>query len=305
MSSSNPAPTLVVMAAGMGSRYGGLKQIDPVGPHGEIVIDYSVYDAVRAGFGKAVFIIRRDIEGPFREVVEKNIARHIEVAYAFQEIDDVPAGYSVPEGRTKPWGTSHAILACRDLVKENFAVINADDFYGAASYRILHDWLRAADPARDRYCLVSYIMRNTLSDHGTVSRGVCKIENDLLKKIVERLKIERRGEAARFLEDETWHDLSGDEPVSMNMWGFTPGIFRNLTTMFPPFLDAAQDDPKAEFLIPTTVDELIQAGRAEVEVPQSPERWLGVTYPEDKPLVAAGIRELIAAGKYPERLWSA
>lgn len=303
MAAADTPPTLVVMAAGMGSRYGGLKQIDPVGPHGEIVIDYSVYDAVRAGFGKAVFIIRRDIERPFREVVDKHIARHIDVAYAFQEMDDLPDGYTVPEGRTKPWGTSHAILACRDLVRENFAVINADDFYGAESYRILNDWLRAADTARDRYCLVSYIMRNTLSDHGTVSRGVCEIENGLLSKIVERLTIEKHGDAARYLEGDAWHDATGDEPVSMNMWGFTPGIFTNLEQMFPPFLDAARGNLKAEFLIPTTVDDLIQRGRAEVEVPQSPEHWLGVTYPEDKPLVAAGIRELIDAGRYPEELW--
>jgi hypothetical protein len=303
MAAADTAPTLVVMAAGMGSRYGGLKQIDPVGPHGEIVIDYSVYDAIRAGFGKVVFIIRRDIEAAFRDVVEKNIAGRIEVAYAFQELDDLPTGYRVPEGRTKPWGTSHAILACRHIVKENFAVINADDFYGAASYRILGDWLRGADPDRDRYCLISYIMRNTLSDHGTVSRGVCETRHGLLTKIIERLKIEKQGEAARFLEGDEWVDATGDEPVSMNMWGFTPRVFPNLLAVFPSFLDAAAGNPKAEFLIPTSIDAMIQQGKAEVEVPQSPERWLGVTYPEDKPLVAAGIREMIEAGKYPENLW--
>jgi dTDP-glucose pyrophosphorylase len=291
------------MAAGMGSRYGGLKQIDPVGPSGELVIDYSVYDALRAGFGKVVFIIRRDIEEDFRAVVESHIRGRIPIAYAFQELEDVPDGFQVPEARTKPWGTGHAIFTCRNLVHEPFGVINADDFYGAASFRTLAAFLRQSDPSASAFALVAYILRNTLSGHGSVTRGVCRIRDGLLREVVERMKIEPDGDAARYLEADQWHPLTGEEPVSMNMWGFTPELFRYLDAGFPEFLRAEGANPKAEYLIPTVVDELVRAGSVTVRALHSDARWLGVTYPEDKAAVAAGIRALVDQGAYPPALW--
>ena len=298
------SPTLLVMAAGMGSRYGGLKQIEPVGPSGEIVIDYSVYDAIRAGFGEVVFIIRRDIEADFRGVIDRHIAGRIPVRYVFQELSDIPAGYRVPENRTKPWGTGHAILAAREAIRTPFAVINADDFYGASSFRTLAGRLRETAPSSTDYCLVAYVARNTLSDHGSVSRGICRIEGGRLQEVVERLDIERHGDAARFRVDGQWIPMTGDEPVSMNMWGFTPTLFTELAARLPAFLDRAMDDPKAEFLIPEIIDDLIQSGACEVYALHSEDRWMGVTYPEDKPAVAGGIRALVDAGAYPETLWA-
>ncbi len=293
------------MAAGMGSRYGGLKQIDSFGPSGEIVIDYSVHDALRAGFGKIVFIIRKDIEAPFREVIDKNISRHARVEYAFQELEDLPPGYAVPPGREKPWGTGHAILACRELVHEPFAVINADDFYGAEAYQTLADHLRGTDPSTTDYSLVAYVLRNTLSDNGSVTRGVCSLESGLLSKVVERFKIEPDGNGARYLEGENWNPLTGDELVSMNYWGFTPVLFEQLWERFPAFLDQARQNPKAEFLIPSLVDELIGQGAARVAALHSGARWLGVTYPEDRETVSAGLRDMVAGGAYAEDLWEA
>ena len=301
---NRPAPTLVIMAAGIGSRYGGLKQIDPIGPTGEIVIDYSVYDALRAGFGDVVFIIRRDIEEDFKAVVEKKMARHIAVSYVFQDIDDLPTGYTVPGERTKPWGTSHAIRAARDAVTRPFAVINADDFYGAEAFVTLCDYLKTVDPASTDYSLVAYVLRNTLSDNGTVTRGVCSIVDGTLSEVNERHDIEAHNGAARYKEAGAWHALSGGEPVSMNIWGFTPTLFAELESRFPAFLDSATGNPKAEFLIPTTVDELIREGAATVHALYSDARWLGVTYPEDKATVAAGIRAMIDDGIYPADLWS-
>jgi dTDP-glucose pyrophosphorylase len=301
---SKNRPTLVVMAAGMGSRYGGLKQIDPVGPNGEIVIDYSIHDAIQAGFGKAVFIIRRDIESSFRDVLGKNIEKRMDVEYAFQDLTDLPPGFSVPEGRTKPWGTAHAIYAARDLVREPFAVINADDLYGTESFHALADQLRRTDPASVDYSMVAYILRNTLSDHGSVTRGVCDIEEGLLRTVHERGKIEPDAGGARYLDGENWFSLTGNELVSMNMWGFTPRLFDQISEGFPRFLTRSGQEAKSEYLIPVVVDDLIRSGQAVVHALRSNAKWLGVTYPEDKATVAAGVQGMIDAGMYPSPLWT-
>ena len=298
-------PTLVVMAAGIGSRYGGLKQIEPVGPSGEIVIDYSIYDAIRAGFGRVVFIIRRDIEAAFRAISDAHFAGRIACDYVFQELDRLPAGFAVAPGRAKPWGTGHALLMCRDAVREPFAAINADDFYGRRSFAALADYLRGVRPDSTDYALVGFTLRNTLSEHGTVARGVCATDaSGRLTSIVERLKIEKAGNGARYEADGAWHSLTGDELVSMNLWGFTPRLFESLDAGFRRFLPGALGQPKAEFLIPTHVGDEVAAGRATVRVLDTPEHWLGVTYPADKPAVAAGIRERIARGEYPSNLWA-
>jgi len=296
-------PTLVIMAAGVGSRYGGLKQIDQFGPSGETMIDYSAHDAVRAGFGKIVFIIRRDIEQPFKLMIGRNVSQYVDVEYAYQDLTDLPDGHSVPPGREKPWGTGHAILACRDVVKNPFGVVNADDFYGPEAYRVLADKLRKTDPGTDEYCLVAYVLRNTLSDNGAVTRGVCEIENDKLIQVTERHKIEAQNGKARYLENDAWHDLTGDESASMNMWGFTPKIFERLLDRFPAFLEGAAGNGKAEFLIPTLVDDFIQTGDATVHALHTSAQWLGVTYPEDKETVSNGLRNLVEKGMYREEVW--
>jgi len=293
------------MAAGMGSRYGGLKQIDPVGPAGEVVMDYSIFDALRAGFGRLVLVIRRDIEAVFREVMEPHFAGRIPFTYAYQDLADVPAGFQTPPDRQKPWGTAHAIYACRHAIREPFGVINADDFYGRESFALLARQLTAANPADPDYCLVGFRLRNTLSEFGSVARAICQVDDrGLLDTCVERTQIERDGGAARYVADGQAHPLTGDEHVSMNMWGFTPAVFPALEKGLAGFLRARGRDPKAEYYIPTLVDELIRAGQARVRVPASPERWFGVTYPRDKPSVIAGIRALIQQGQYPEKLWS-
>jgi hypothetical protein len=297
------------MAAGIGSRYGGLKQIDPVGPSGEIIIDYSIYDALRAGFGKIVFIVRRDIEEVFREKIGRNIERRAEVAYVFQELSDLPAGFRVPEGRTKPWGTGHAVLSCREAVGENFGVINADDFYGSGSYKILADFLRSAADAGGKgdYGLVGYTLWNTLSDHGHVARGVCAADAaGFLTEIHERTRIQKFGAEARFSEDDgkSWTTVQREAPVSMNMWGFTPGYIENLARRFPAWLKANGTAAKTEFYVPVTVGEMVREGLARVKVLPTPERWFGVTYREDAPTVKTAVLELVRRGLYPERLWS-
>ena len=298
-------PTLVIMAAGMGSRYGGLKQIDKIGPGGEIVIDYSIFDAIRAGFGKVVFIIRKDIEESFREVVEPHIRGRIPFAYVHQELTALPAGFTAPADRKKPWGTTHAILQCRGTVNEPFGVVNADDFYGRTSFQLLADTLKNRPVQAREYALIGFRIKNTLSEHGAVSRGVCEVDGrNRLTKIVERVKIERRGGPIQVEIDGAWHDLAENTPVSMNMWGFTPALFEDIDREFRAFLQTQATNPKSESYIPATVDSLIQQGRASVEVLDSPDAWLGMTYPEDKPTVGAGIRKLIAAGQYPERLWA-
>jgi len=298
-------PTLLVLAAGIGSRYGGLKQIAPVGPHGEIIIDYSIYDAIRAGFGKVVFVIRRDIEADFKEAVGSRFEGRIAVDYAFQERDDLPDAYTAPPERTKPWGTAHAILAARDVIREPFAVINADDFYGAEGYRLLHDFLAApaaTEAAAPDWALVGFTLRNTLSDHGSVARGVCRCTADgQLATVTEHLAIERDGQAA--IDTPTGTRFSGDERVSMNMWGFTPDIFTVLSQGFRNFLAANLDNPKAEYQIPVVVDNQIRAGARRAQVLATSASWCGVTYTADTPQVAAHIAGLVQSGRYPSPLW--
>ena len=296
------SPTLLILAAGMGSRYGGLKQIDPVGPGGETIIDYSIFDALRAGFGKLVFVIRKDIEDAFRETVGARFEKRVAVDYVFQSLDAIPAGFTVPAGRTKPWGTTHAILVAAGAIHEPFAAINADDFYGAQGYRELAGHLTSGSPD---YAMVGFTLRNTLSDFGSVARGVCRVAgDDTLQTIVELTKIERDGNGARNTDaDGNVTKLSGDEPVSMNMWAFTPRVFDQLRESFAQFLERSGSDPKAECLIPNTVGDLVRDGQARVKVLRTHDSWFGVTYREDRPRVIESVRALIAAGVYPEKLW--
>ncbi len=301
-------PQLVVMAAGIGSRYGGLKQIDPIGPSGEIVIDYAVYDAIQAGFDKVIFIIRKEIEDAFRDKVGKTIESRIETEYVFQELDDLPAGFSPPADRTKPWGTGHAVLAARNAISAPFAVINADDFYGAASFQAIADYLRSAEDVGGVYdfSMVGFVLDNTLTEHGHVARGVCTADDDgYLVSTVERTMIQRFGPDVKYSEDggETWTAIPAGSVVSMNMWGFTPGFLAELEAGFAEFLAERIQEPKAEIFIPTVVNSLIQASRAKVKVLPTTEKWLGVTYQADKPLVIKAIREKVDQGTYPESLW--
>ena len=296
-------PTLLVLAAGMGSRYGGLKQIDPVGPCGETIIDYSIYDAMRAGFGKLVFVIRQDIEAQFREIVGARFEKRIPVEYVFQELAKLPPGFSVPAGRTKPWGTTHAILMAADTIREPFAAINADDFYGAESYRLLAEHLQSGSAD---YSMVGFILRNTLSEFGSVARGVCRVdEKNFLTHIVEMMKVEPEGKGAKNTEaDGKIIKLSGDEAVSMNFWGFTPALFPQLRRQFNAFLEKSGHELKSECYIPATVGELVTGGQAKVKVLRTNDSWFGVTYREDRPRTVESIRQLIARGDYPEKLWS-
>ncbi len=300
-------PTLVVLAAGMGSRYGGLKQIDPVGPHGEIIIDYSLYDAMQAGFEKVVFIINRNIENDFKEVIGNRVAKKMEVGYVYQQLDSMfPAGMTPPADRVKPWGTSHAILCCKDAVKGPFGIINADDYYGKSAYKVLYDRLKTAkDGEKYDFCMVGYILENTLTDAGSVARGVCvSDERHQLVDIVERLKIYKTPDGAAYTEDDgkTFVKIPAGSPVSMNMWGFTPSLFDELEARFPTFLkNAFEKNPlKAEMLIPNEVGALLKEGKAAVEVLSSPDRWFGVTYREDKPIVMADLKKMTDAGVYPD-----
>jgi UTP-glucose-1-phosphate uridylyltransferase len=297
------SPTLLVMAAGMGSRYGGLKQIDPVGPSGETIIDYSIYDALRAGFGKLVFVIRKDIEQAFKETVGARFEKRVPVEYVFQELDELPAGFTVPEGRTKPWGTTQAVLMAADIVREPFAVINADDFYGAESYRVLAEHLRSGSAD---YAMVGFILRNTLSDFGSVARGVCRVDAEGYLATVEELtNIERDGQHASNTDQAgKITKLTGDEAVSMNYWGFTPQIFPQLREVFHHFLERSGKELKTESYVPSAVNELLASGRARVKVLRSNDPWFGVTYREDRPRVVDSIGRLIAEGRYPAQLWS-
>ncbi len=299
-------PTLLVLAAGMGSRYGGLKQIDPIGPNNEIIIDYSIYDAIKAGFGKVVFVIRKDIEEMFKEHIGSRFEGVIKVEYAYQQLDDLPEGFSVPEGRTKPWGTGHAIYAARDIVKENFAVINADDFYGKSAYRLLAQKLNnTKDGDVADYSMVGFVLSNTLSENGFVSRGVCELgENNILATVVERTNIVKTEDGAQAtLENGDKLSLTGNEVVSMNFWGFTPSLFTHLERMFIDFLKARGSELKSEFYIPTVVADLIKEGRATAEVLTSTDSWFGVTYPEDKENVVTNVRSLVENGTYPNKLF--
>ncbi|MCI8807522.1 MAG: NTP transferase domain-containing protein [Oscillospiraceae bacterium] len=302
-------PVLVIMAAGMGSRYGGLKQLDPVGEHDQVILDYSMFDARRAGFETVVFVIKREIEEEFKARVGRRVERHMDVKYVFQSMDDLPEGYAVPEGRTKPWGTAQAALAARHVVDGPFAIINADDYYGPAAYREIYDYLCAhGDGERYAYAMVGYRVRNTVTEHGSVARGVCEVDGDgVLVDIHERTVIEKDGNDARYTEDggKSWTALAGDTLVSMNMWGFTRSFLDEAQARFPAFLDKALAEAplKAEYFLPTVVDQLIREGRAEVRVLPSEDKWYGVTYREDKPSVTAAIAAMTESGLYPEELW--
>jgi NDP-sugar pyrophosphorylase family protein len=303
-----PDTTLIVMAAGIGSRYGGLKQTDPVGPAGEKIVDYSIYDARRAGFGRVVFVIRREMENEFRERIGRRIEDRIETAYAYQELEPLPQGLKVPQGRVKPWGTAHAVLVCRDQVRTPFAVINADDFYGPSAFRAVCDSLKNLREPEGvlEGCLVGYLLGNTLSEHGHVSRGVCEVAPDgTLREIRERVRIQRFENIIRHTEDgQTWIELRADSVVSMNLWGFTPALFDGLETGFLSFLERRGSDLKAEYFLPERVGQLTAEGRARVKVLRTEERWFGITYREDKTVVERAVRELVERGVYPSSLWS-
>lgn len=300
-------PTLVILAAGMGSRYGGLKQVDPVGPMGETIMDYSVFDAMRAGFDRVVFVIRRDFEGVFHQVIGSKYAGAIAVDYAFQEMDDLPIGYHVAQDRVKPWGTAHAIRAARSVVKAPFAAINADDFYGSDAFRRMADFLTRPQAAesRQRFAMVGYRLDQTLSEHGSVARGVCEVGADgLLVSVTEMTKIVRVPGGAENREDpDAPVALTGSERVSLNMWGFTPEFFASLKARFPVWLEQNAGNPRAEWYIPFVVDEMVREGAAEVEVLPTESSWVGVTYREDKPLVVAAVQSLVDIGEYPAKLW--
>lgn len=284
--------TLAVMAAGMGSRFGGLKQIEPVGPNGEIIIDYSVFDAKKAGFDKIVFIIKKEIEKDFRQVMGKRIEKMIDVDYAFQELDKLPVGFSVPENRVKPWGTGHAILCAKDLIKTPFAVINADDYYGSYAYQVMGKHLQSKSPD---YSMVGFLLKNTLTENGTVARGVCEVENGYLKNITERTKIQN----SQYTEDgKTWISLPEDTIVSMNLWGFDTSIFTYLEEGFNIFCHNRLTEEKSEFFLPSVVDSLIQSGEKKVSVLSTPEKWYGVTYREDKEQVKEAMARFTAEGRY-------
>ena len=297
-------PTLLVLAAGLGTRYGGLKQIDAIGPHGQTIIDYSIYDGIRAGFGKVVFVIRHHFEEAFREKVSRKFDGVVEAAYAYQELDAGLGGFSLPPDREKPWGTGHAILVSREVIREPFAVVNADDYYGRTSLQAMVGFL--TNPGRPNdYAMVGYTLKNTLSEHGTVARGVTEYDDHrFLKRVVERKKIEKTPDGIRYFDpDGTPHPLTGDEIVSMNLWGFQPSIFDHIETQFARFLTAHGHEKNSELYIPFVVDELVTGGAATVKVLHTEEPWFGVTYRADKSLASACIRKLIDQGIYPERLW--
>lgn len=302
-------PVLVVLAAGMGSRYGGMKQIDPVGPNNQLIIDYSIYDARRAGFKKVIFIIKREIEAAFKEAIGDRLSGIMDLEYAYQQLDDLPEGYSVPEGRTKPWGTSHAVLAARDIIDSPFAVINADDYYGPEAYRVVYDYLQAHQDQPYEYCMVGFLLKNTVTEHGSVARGVCVAgEDDYLTDINERTRIEKFSDGIKFTENdgESWTVIPDDTPVSMNLWGFNQSVMPEMQSQFAAHLERiCADNPlKGEFFIPLSVSQLIQEGKARVKILSSRDSWFGVTYKEDKPQVVAAISAKTAAGLYPENLWA-
>jgi len=302
-------PTLVIMAAGMGSRYGGLKQIDPVTDQGEIIMDFSLYDAMMAGFEKAVFVIKEEMEKDFRKLMDDRVGRHMDVKYAFQKLDDIPEGFSIPEDRVKPWGTGHAILSCRDLLDGPFAVINADDYYGPDAFHTIYDFLAdERDESKREFCMVGYKLKNTLTENGHVARGVCDVSKDgYLRRIIERTKIMRVDGNTCFSKDdgETWIPIPEDSPVSMNFWGYTELMMEKLKEGFPDFLrKAVKENPlKGEYLLPTITDALINSGQAVVKVLESSDQWYGVTYKEDKPGVMAALQSMKDKGLYPDKLW--
>jgi dTDP-glucose pyrophosphorylase len=297
------------MAAGIGSRYGGLKQVEPVGPSGENIIDYSVYDAIRAGFGKIVFVIRRDIEEIFREKVGRVVESRIETAYVYQELTHLPKGFTLPEGRTKPWGTGHAMLCAKNEVHTPSAVINADDFYGRSAYLSLSRWLSQIKEggAVLPCCMIGYRLSNTLTEHGHVARGICTVDaGSMLTGVVERTKIKRFSDGVKYTEDDShWTGVDAQSFVSMNMWGFTPAFFAETESQFTSFLAKNHENLKAEYYIPSVVNASLGAGKATVQVLPTAEKWFGVTYKEDRAQVVASISALIDNGEYPVSLWGA
>ena len=301
-------PVLVIMAAGMGSRYGGLKQLDPVGNHGQLIIDYSIYDARRAGFETVVFVIKPEIEADFKAAIGDRIAKVMDVKYAYQIKEDLPEGYAVPAERTKPWGTAHAALAARSVVDGPFAIINADDYYGPEAYQKIYDYLAShEDSSVYEYVMVGYLIKNTVTENGTVARGVCEETGEqFLSQITERTKIEK-GPPPRFTEDDgqTWTELDENTIVSMNMWGFTRSFLDEALARFPAFLykTLAENPLKGEYFLPSVVSQLIGEGKARVKVLRSEDKWYGVTYREDKPTVVAAIAEKTTSGLYPDNLW--
>ena len=300
---------LVIMAAGMGSRYGGLKQIDPVDEQGHIIMDFSIFDAKRAGFEKVVFIIKKENEADFKEAVGNRMAEQMEVAYVYQDLHNIPEGFEVPEGRVKPWGTAHAVLSAIDEIDGPFAVINADDYYGRDAFQVIYDYLAThEDDDKYRYTMVGYKLENTVTDNGHVARGVCDTnEAGELVRITERTRIEKRNGGIAYSEDDgaSWTELPGDTLVSMNMWGFTRSILDEIKAGFPAFLEKGlvSNPMKCEYFLPAVVSTLLEEGRATVAVLASADKWYGVTYKEDKPVVVQAIKKMKAEGRYPEKLW--
>ncbi len=304
----NKKPVLVVMAAGMGSRYGGLKQIDPIGPCGEVIIDYSLYDAKAAGFETVICIIKHSIEKDFKAIMERGAGKHLNILYAYQDMEDIPEGFTIPEGREKPWGTGHAILAARDLIDAPFAVINADDYYGKGVFKTMFDYLsKAEDGEFYDYCMAGYQIENTLTENGSVARGVCVTKDGYLEHLDERTKICWKDGKIQFTEDDgkTWEEVPIGTPVSMNFFGFTPSIITELKAKFPAALKKilATNPLKGEFFIPIVTSELVAEGKARVKVLPAADRWFGVTYKEDRPVVVEAMRQKTAAGEYPADLW--
>lgn len=296
-------PTLLILAAGMGSRYGGLKQMDELGPHGESIIDYSVYDAIQSGFEKVVFVIRESFAEAFKERFEPRLAGKIKTEYVYQELTDLPEGFSLPEGREKPWGTGHAILMAKDVIKEPFAIINADDFYGSEAYKQVFDFATQSTNENE-YAMIGYSLNNTLSEHGTVSRGVCETDDsNNLVNIVERTKIGYEGDKIFYYEDNSKTELTGQEAASMNFWAFKPNYFERLENAFREFLKERGQEMKSEFYFNAVVDQLIKKGEVSTKVIRTNAKWFGVTYKEDKPLAQQEINNLIRNGVYPEKLW--
>ena len=296
-------PTLIILAAGMGSRYGGLKQMDEVGPNGEAIIDYSLYDAIRAGFGKVVFVIRTDFAEAFKQRFDPRLKGRISVGYVYQSLDKLPAGFTLPAGREKPWGTAHALLMADGAATEPMAVINADDFYGEKAYRAMSQFLTTSDDPSE-YAMVGYNVENTLSDHGTVSRGVCETDaKGYLTTVIERTKIKEEPDGIYFYENETRHKLDPKSPVSMNFWGLKPNVFPFLNEGFEQFLNDHGHEQKSEYYIPLLINDNIVNGNIRTKVIECDSPWFGVTYIEDKPIVKEKIARLIAEGVYPEKLW--
>lgn len=302
-------PVLVIMAAGMGSRYGGLKQIDPVDSEGHIIMDFSIFDAKRAGFEKVVFIIKRENEKDFREAIGNRLEKYMEVSYAYQDINNIPEGFAVPDGRTKPWGTAHAVLSAIDVVDGPFAVINADDYYGSHAFQVIYDYLTThEDDDKYRYTMVGYRLKNTVTDNGYVSRGVCELNADKeLVSVTERTRIEKKEDGIAYSEDggDSWTYVDGDVLVSMNMWGFTRSILEEIKAGLPGFLEnGLKENPmKCEYYLPAVVSDLLAEDKAVVKVLESEDKWYGVTYKEDKPVVVAAIQALKDEGLYPQKLW--